>query len=324
MTEHLLAGVNLPVLRGAFDHDLAPNERFPNWGTEFSPMLVFRYLALCRWLGFGAIRIWLCENGEGVRTDGSGNAIGLMPELLTAVRVFQQGARLSGHRLYWSLLDANAHHRAGDPLTFGVAADPEKTRRFADVVAAPIAAELDPELTFAFEIFNEPESLTSEVHGDAGLPWPRVVDSIRTLRAAVKAELPGVPITAGTQASFLPGLLADGVAGDASPVDAIDLHVYHRSGGLPARGDLPVDVGGLPLWAGECGTAHDGATGRSDYLVNYFWNARELGYDAAFLWKLEGESNLVRWREYPAPAADGWELLPLGEMVQHLLRVEWR
>ena len=52
----------------------------------------------------------------------------------------------------------------------------------------------------------------------------------------------------GARSWILPGLLADGW--QDSPVDAIDLHVYHPDGGLPSREDLPVHIGDLPLWAG--------------------------------------------------------------------------
>ena len=105
-------------------------------------------------------------------------------------------------------------------------------------------------------------------------------------------------------------------------VDAVDLHVYHPTGGLPSRADLPVDIGSLPLWAGECGCLESGDDD-AQHQLNYLFNARTLGYDAAFLWKLQGARHLVRVRE--RAATDGWrfETTALGGKVQDLLRRRW-
>lgn len=323
-----LAGVNLPVLRDAYAHDLAPNPRLPAWGCDFTPTWAFRYLALCRSLGMGAVRIWLCEGGEGVRVDARGLVESVRPELLDAIAVLQDGAALLGLRLYWTLLDGNAWRREGDRLTGQVAADPDAAARFAERVAAPIARALRPELTFALEIYNEPESLSAEVHGADGLPWETIVASIATVRGVLHQAIPGVPITCGTQAVFLPGLLAGVAPGrelETAPVDAIDLHVYHPDGGLPSREDLPVGIGALPLWAGECGLSHRGAPDRPGVLIHYLYNARALGYRAVFLWKLEGDQHLVR-REPVAGAGEGTEafsVTALGAEVRDLLTREW-
>jgi hypothetical protein len=323
-----LAGVNLPVLRGAYNHDLAPNLRYPDWGCEFSPLWAFRYLALCRLLGLGAVRIWLCEDGEGVRTDRAGRAEGVLPELLDAVSAVQDGAELLGLKLAWTFLDGNAWRRNGDVLTGLVAGDRGEALRFAERVAAPVAARLRPATTFALEVLNEPESVSGEVLGPDGLPWETIVASIRVVRGVLHEALPGVPVTCGTQAVFLPGLLAGvgpGREGDA-PVDAVDLHVYHPDGGLPSREDLPVDIGSLPLWAGECGLSHRGAPNSSGYLVHYLYNAAALGYRAVFLWKLEGDEHLVRRAPVTGaqPGTEAFSVTAVGAEVRDLLTSdEW-
>ncbi len=81
-----------------------------------------------------------------------------------------------------------------------------------------------------------------------------------------------------------------------------------------------MDIGDRPMWAGECGTNSDGS--HEDALVNFLFNARKLDYEAAFLWKLEGE--LVTWRRYDERDTDGFELHALGARIQHLLTSEWR
>lgn len=320
MAHGFISGVNLPVLAGQYNHDLAPNERFPEWGSGLGPLAGYRHLAMCRWLGFEAVRIWLCEDCEGIVTDSRGRPTGVRSELLDAVSHLQAGAKLAGLSLYWTLLDCNSWAHSRDELTRSIAGDVDASRRFAEVVAAPLVERMDPASTFAVEVFNEPESLSVEVQPDEGLEWPRLVASIREIRSVLHEALPGVRITAGSQPVFLPGLLADGF--EDSPVDAIDLHVYHPTGGLPPREDLPVPTGALPLWAGECGTAADGDPDDTDYLLHYLWGARDLGYEAAFLWKLDGE--LTRWGPLDGRGSEGFSLLPLGEKVQHLLTVEWR
>lgn len=315
MTGTFLAGVNLPVVRGAYNHDLAPNERYSDWGCDFTALQAFRYLAVCKELGFGAVRIWLCEDGEGVRTDRRGRVTSVMPELLDAVRIIQEGAGLLGLRLYWTLLDGNSWHRNGDRLMGRIAADRSEALRFAEVAGAPIAEALRSDTTFAVEVINEPESLSAEVLGSEGLAWESIVESIRTIRSVLHQVIPGVPITAGSQAVFLPGLLAD-LDADA-PVDAVDLHVYHPNGGLPARADLPVDIGDLPLWAGECGLSDRGEPGRTDYLLHYLYNAPALGYEAAFIWKLEGEDLLVG-RDQVRGASPGTEVFTVNQIGRNL------
>jgi hypothetical protein len=317
--------VNLPVLWGAYNHDLAPNERYPGWGCAFSPLRAFRSLSICKVLGFGAVRIWLCEDGEGIRADRSGRPIGVEPRLLESIRTIQDGARLLGQKVYWTLLDGNAWRRNGDELTGRVAAEAAEARRFAEVVAAPIAAELASETTFGLEVMNEPESVSSEVVGPDGIAWEAIVASIREVRDVIHQARPGIAVTCGTQAVFLPGLLADLAAGADAPVDAVDIHVYHADGGLPARQDLPVDISGLPLLAGECGLAEGGGPSGSDALLHYLHNGRKLGYEALFLWKLEGREHLVVRGEVAGaePGTWGFALTSLGGRVQHLLTTEW-
>jgi hypothetical protein len=111
--------------------------------------------------------------------------------------------------------------------------------------------------------------------------------------------------------------------GGEAPVDAIDLHVYHPDGGLPSRSDLPVDIGDLPLWAGECGLSHRRSRAQSGYLLHYLYNARRLGYQAAFLWKLEGEEYLVRRHDEPEPPWTTFGITSVGGELRHLLRNEW-
>jgi hypothetical protein len=285
-----LFGVNLPWFFGAYGHDLAPSEHHPDWGSDFDALRLFRPLIEAHRMGFAAVRVWLCENGEGIVTrDGLIDAV--HPALLDGVRAIQQSTRLLGLRVYWTLLDGNSWQREGDVLTHAIVSDPEQSARFVERVAVPLAEQLDPEVTVAVEMINEPEAMTPECYGGRGLtiPWARIGAFLRTSGGAVRAARPGIAITAGTGYEFLPRLWR------ANPrLDAIDVHAYHRTAGLPSRADLLAYVGDerlgdppLPLICGECGIPDGAPVIEHLQLQNYLFNAETGGYDAAFLWRLE-------------------------------------
>lgn len=291
-----IIGVNVPYLGGAYGHDLAPNGRFPDWPCAFDPMTAYRPLLEARSLGFTAARVWLCENGEGITVDAVGAITGVHPRLLESVKVLQECASLAGLRLYWTLLDANAYPREGDPITRAVLGDPAQTQRFAECVVAPLVRAMDPAVTLAVEVVNEPEVSTAECLSAGGavpLAWDQIGTALRTVGDCIRAERPGTLVTAGTMHVFLPRLWRAGAG-----LTAVDVHVYHPNGGMPSREDLAAYVGdpalrdpSLPLFAGECGIPKDTGTAvrDPDALTYYIFNADRLGYAAAFLWQLEGD-----------------------------------
>ncbi|MEM9070849.1 MAG: hypothetical protein AAGE52_20235 [Myxococcota bacterium] len=287
-----LVGVNAPYLLGQYGHDLAPNGRFPDWPVAFDPMHAYRPLIEGRELGFDAIRVWLCENAEGIVLDGD-QISGVHEDLLESIRVIQEAAVLNGVRVYWSLLDGNAVAREGDPITRSILTDPAQRARFVEHVVTPVAVSLDPKTTFALEIINEPETATSECMADAeekveGVEPVSWDDIGATLRESVAAVDGRFLVTAGTMHVFLKSLWASDPR-----LTAIDVHVYHPRGGLPSASDLATYVGdeaiaALPLVGGECGIPKD-AEEEPFALFNYIFNADKLGYAAAFLWQLEGD-----------------------------------
>lgn len=286
-----LFGVNACYLCGDYGHDLAPNPRFVDWPCSFDPMHVYRPLVETKQLGLDAMRLWLCENAEGILLDGGGRITGVHDDLLVAVDILQEAAALNGVRLYLTLLDGNAWAREEDPVTGAILSDPDATERFAEHVVAPLVGRLDPELLVALELVSEPETATAACMGESKqvpISWPSIGRSLRTLGDAVRAER-DVLVTSGTMHIFLPDLL-----GSDPGLTAIDIHVYHDNGGLPSRQDLAsyakeprIADGSLPLIGGELGVPDDPESPTA--LTNYLHNAQSLGYDAAFLWQLEGD-----------------------------------
>jgi hypothetical protein len=286
-----LFGVNVPYFYGDYGHDLAVNPRFPEWPTKFSAMSAYGPLIEARRLGLRAVRTWLCENAEGIVVDGAGRVTGVHPDLIEAVKVVSEAAHLHGVALYWCLLDGNAWAREGDAITRSILADADQAARFAEHVVAPLVAAMDRRVLLGVDVVNEPESSTADCITDpavAPVPWESIGRAIRLAKQAALAER-DVWLTAGTMHVFLPHLLRSG-----AEVTAIDVHVYHPDGGLPSRHDLAAYVGGHPLFdtgapliGGELGIPKP--EGDDAALVNYVHNARSLGYDAAFLWQLEGD-----------------------------------
>lgn len=287
MTESLpLFGVNVPWLFGAYGHDLAPNGRFPTWPCEFDTMRSYLPLIRAADIGFGAVRVWLCENGEGIVTE-EGRPTKPHERLIESVTVIEECARMLGLRVYWTLLDGNSWKREGDALTHAILTDADACARFAENVAAPIAAKLDPAVTFAVEVVNEPEALSPNCVKEDPVPWHVLGRSIRVIGDAVRAARPGATVTAGTAHVYLAQL------GRAETgVDAYDVHVYHKTGGIPSREELAAAAGdpriaarAVPLILGEGGLFAKEPP--EPTLSNYLFNAQKLGYDAAFVWQLD-------------------------------------
>ena len=74
---HCLPGVNLPVFFDAAGYDLAPNALLGTGPRAVDPMHVYRPLLEARAIGFQAVRVWLCERGEGILMDGASIAMGV-------------------------------------------------------------------------------------------------------------------------------------------------------------------------------------------------------------------------------------------------------
>lgn len=290
MSETTVFGINLPWLDGAYGHDMAPNERLPTWPVDFKALRSYRPLVEARELGFEAVRVWLCENGEGIVTEG-GRPARPHPRLVEGVQVLQECAGLLGVRIYWTLLDGNSWRREGDGITHAVMADPESCARFAEGVAAALVRKMDPAVTFGVEVVNEPEALSTTCVNprEEGVPWEVLARSIRTIGDAIRSAQPGTVVTAGTLHTML-----DELYRWEPRLDAVDLHAYHLGGGLPTReevakatGDKRVAEGAVPVFAGECGVPDDAPPEARGALKHYVYNARRNGYDAAFLWRLE-------------------------------------
>lgn len=313
-----LLGVNLPWFFGAYGHDLAPNALHLSWGSRYHPLRVYQPLVEASDLGFEAVRLWLCEKGEGIRWENNLPA-GPYQALLDAVAQVQECAALLGLKVYWTLLDANAPLRDGDTLTRRILEEPACAQAFAERVAAPLARAMAPELTFAVEVLNEPETLTADVAaaGAATLSWETLGAAVDTVRDALRAERPSTPVSCGVLTPYLRAFHQQ------ARMDLVDVHAYHEEGGLPTRAQLaqylgePGDTPRLPVIAGECGIPEGSPEESYQALVNFLYNAESQGYDAVFLWRLE---QLLIDTKAAGKAPGRRPLTGVGRNVRHVLR----
>ncbi len=215
-----LMGVELPWFAGAYGHDMAPNERREGWPSDFDAFKAYGALVEARELGFEAVRVWLCEAGEGIVTR-DGAVEGVHPALLDAVKAVEDGARLTGLRVAWTLLDGNADGADDRAFFRALVADPGP---FATRVAAAVARALSADVTLAVELMHAPEALIGD-----GVTWEALAGFLRASAEAVRAARPGTLVTVGTQREHRAGLAGAGL-------DAIETDLNDRAGEGPRFG----------------------------------------------------------------------------------------
>jgi len=202
---------------------------------------------------------------------------GLNPVLVESIAIIQECASLAGLRLYWTLLDGHSYKRTHDLLSRAMLTEPNQTARFAELVAAPLTRRLDPRLTIAIEVVNEPEALmASEAIANRDLAvWHGYGVAIRTIADAIRSERPGTLVTSGADRQILSKLWAN-----TSGLDAIDVHI--KAGmPLPSRADIMNELAipareadSIPLIAGCRGNPAVTAN-RDDYRAIFQWRLEE-------------------------------------------------
>jgi hypothetical protein len=247
-----LRGVNLPCFFNAYGCDLAPNAVLGSHPEQSNPMRIYRPLLRARELGFEAVHLSLCEGGEGILLD-NGAIRGVHPVLVESIAIIQECASLCGLRLYWTLLDGHSMERCGDSLTSAILSRQDETARFAERVAAGIVRRLDPKLTLAVEVVNEPEALIAKDAASSDRGWDNMRSAIGTIADAIRSERAASIVTAGASMSALAALWQG-----APRLGAIDIHIEEDAAGLPSRSEILRTVANaaprmstLPLIAGS-------------------------------------------------------------------------
>lgn len=270
-----LFGVSVPWFFGNYGYDLAPNPLSGLGPRYVDPMELYRPVLQARELGYRAVRIWLCESAEGIlMSDGA--ITGLHPVLIESVATIQEAVALCGLRVYWTLLDAHSWKRTRDQVTGAILTTPDETASFAEKVVAPLVRFLDPRLTVAIEVVNEPEALTSPggSSADETAQWQNYGLAIKTIAAAIRAERPEALVTAGTDWRSLGRLWEL-----ASGLDAVDIHVKGIAS-LPSRAEIlnllripSSQASSIPMIAG-CLDGNSTVTDDSAYSAIFQWRLR--------------------------------------------------
>jgi hypothetical protein len=250
-----LRGVNLAWFFDAYGRDFAPNSVLGTHPEKLNPMQIYRPLLEARARGFEVVHLSLCEGAEGILLDGH-DILGVHPMLVESIAIIQECASLCGLKIYWTLLDGYSLARCGDTLTRTILSGGDAAARFAERVAIGILRRLDPKITMAVEVVNEPEALIAQEASAAEFS-DTLRSAIEMIVDAIRSERGGTIVTAGAHMSALAWLWRD-----APYLDAIDIHLDTETR-LPSRLEILSAIGNpasavstLPIIAGAiCATA---------------------------------------------------------------------
>ena len=261
----MLPGVSLPYFFGKYAHDLAPNPLSGAGPHHVDPIQIYAPMLRAHEFGYRAMRIWLCEGAEGILINRD-VITGVHPVIVESIAVIQESAAMSGLRIYWTLLDGHSARRINDVVTGAILTEPAHTARFAELVAAPLAARLHPDVTLGIEVVNEPEALMANDDG-----WRKGAKAIKAIADAIRSARAGTLVTSGMDRARLPLLWKN-----APGLDAIDVHAKGRPG-LPSRADLARELTlsseqakSLPLIGGYRGESAN-QPHREDYAAMFHW-----------------------------------------------------
>lgn len=289
-------GVNLPWFHGAYGHDLGPNQACPDWPVAFDPGEVERLLDQFAAFGVRLLRIWLFEQGEGLRHSPRGRVEELDVRFLRNLERLCGLLSARGMAVYWTLLDANSPFRNTDRVTYPILTDPGAAEAFCALAAGPVLEVVAP-TAWAIDMCNEPEGIIAGRFGNGtpyGVTWPEVTPSLRTIAAAVRRLAPQVRVSVGSGFTEQVNLRDNG---DFLPLalelDFLDYHSYKRGRlVLPRTSCLNAATAHLPVVLGELGygvaaerrTCRNAwAKGQED-LSGKLHQIADRGYEAAFLW----------------------------------------
>jgi hypothetical protein len=250
-----LRGVNLAWFFDAYGRDFAPNSVLGTHPEKLNPMQIYRPLLEARARGFEVVHLSLCEGAEGILLDGH-DILGVHPMLVESIAIIQECASLCGLKIYWTLLDGHSFTRCGETVTRAILSDADATARFAERVAIGILRRLDPKITMAVEVVNEPEALMAK-EAAASEFSDTMRSAIGTIADAIRSERSGTIVTAGAHKSALAWLWRG-----TPRLDAIDIHLESETR-LPSRVEILSAIGNpapavspLPIIGGAiCETA---------------------------------------------------------------------
>jgi hypothetical protein len=252
-------GLNVPWFGGAYGHDLGRNRAYPDWPVWYDAGGVEGTLDRIRAAGVQLLRIWLFEEGEGIAGDGAMRADDMFLRNLAHLSGLLSGR---GFEVYWTLFDANSARGKWDRITAPILTSAETAAEFCSGILAGVAPIVGG-TAWAIDLCNEPEAIVAGRSGngtDWGWRWKDVYPSLGILRDAVRALLPGIPVSVGSGYHNGENVLAGRY--DGLGLDFLDYHSYTETPPAPP---------GKAVTLGEIGCAPG--------MV-----PADLGYHAAFAW----------------------------------------
>jgi hypothetical protein len=270
-------GVNLPWFGGAYGHDLGRNQAYPDWPIWYEHDQVEEMLGFLATFGIGLARIWLFEEGEGLKYGPQVNVDDLF---LHNLQDLVNRIRANGIKVYWTLFDANAALRRYSPLTARILTNSGAASQFTSQ-ALSVVAPIIEDVTWAVDLCNEPEAI---VGGKLGT-WSEIERSLGAIREGAATLLPGTRFSIGSR--FKKGAHEKMTL----DLDFLDFHHYHleQTSAYPnaQRFSKPVVLGELGCAIKESDRDSEEVWRETqERLARSLDPLTSLGYEAAFLWFL--------------------------------------
>ncbi len=291
-----LIGVNVPWFGGWYGHDLGKNQAYPGWPACDVERVAPKLLQTLTHFDVRLVRIWLFENGEGLKYDSEARVTGLDRGFLGNLELLVRVLDELDISVYWTLLDANSVRRSLDGVTRSILVDPVQTRAFCRIALDEVLPRIAPS-AWAVDLCNEPEAMIRGRTGNLtglGFDWWDLQPSLAILREAVASHLPGVQISIGSGFREDQNLASGLYERLGLELDFLDYHShvsrsdFTHAGRLSARKDIVVGELGVPV-PHELDPSAETWKLRERRLLAALHGAMSAGYKAIFLWSLSSD-----------------------------------
>lgn len=275
-------GMNLAWLNGCYRHDFGHSPAHRDWGVGFNANSLDRYFEDMARMNVNVVRIFVCEDLEGLNFDGKGYTEGMEREMSENFDTALMLAKKHGLHLYLCL--GNNYHDVCKEINVpDIICNVKARQAYLNNVVKPFVARYKGDKgVFAFDILNEPQFDLHE-HDASGSSWTSMRSFLRDNATAIHNVDPTRLVSVGVGSSEI----RDGYVFRLG-LNFYNVHNYDDNGALPTVASLNVN---LPVIVGEFGPT-DNNHSQDDNVQkrateNFLRNARDGGYAGAAYWAYE-------------------------------------
>ena len=310
-----MVGANLPWLDGHYGNYLAASAEHPTWGAHYDHDRMKLRLGQIRSLDLNVARLFLFTDLQGLVVDRDGKMNGLSDEFVRNLDDTIEIGRSLGIKLYLTLLEGVANHRADELLPERMLfSNADALDGFERNVIGPLAERYKGEdSVFAFDILNE-----SNHELEGALTWPQLARLISTTAQEIHGRDGARLVTASLVRANDKNMNNLRAHYAEMNLDFYDVHLYGDDPQLPDARAYQLDK---PIIMGEFGQNEGGDANEQDVAAARFLvQARSRGWSGSLIWALDFPESP---KEYKLFNGDGsWRpvattLQRFAETVQH-------